>query len=36
MVALLVKKIKAGRLTLEEVQERYSHWYEAVKAALEG
>jgi len=36
MVKLLVKKIKAGKLTLEEVQERYPHWYEAVKAALEG
>lgn len=36
MVKLLVKKIKAGKLTLEDVQEWYPHWYEAVKAALEG
>ena len=32
MVAFYVKRIKAGKMTLEEVPAR---WYEAVKAALE-
>lgn len=32
MVAFYVKRIKEGKMTLEEVPAR---WYEAVKAALE-
>ena len=32
MVEFYVKRIKAGKMTLEEVPAR---WYEAVKAALE-
>lgn len=32
MVAFYVKRIKAGKMTLEEVPSR---WYDAVKEALE-
>ena len=32
MVAIYVKRIKAGKMTLEEVPAR---WYEAVREALE-
>ena len=35
MVKLLVNRIKMGKMTLEEVKEKYPQYYEEVKAIIE-
>ena len=35
MAKLLAKKVKAGKMSLEEVREKYSYWYEEVLIELE-